>query len=469
MLSCGALVLGITATRLRVNRHVSRLRLLIWLRPRQQLLLCALLDLVGLLPAVAITNGLRSGADLVQHPGGLLQIGLLYLLVGWLLGSYTVLRWPGLRLTLVIQRLLFTAGITGLLVVLVGWLADAPEQLTLLHRGTLLLLLALQISWSLGLRLLLRGIGAAPGTAPRQSLLVSQRESAQIRWEWQRTPYANQPRLLRPGLLHRELNRRSRLRELAVAPGLDLDPEQQRQLDRLERRGLSLASLEQLAEQQLERLPPALLPHDWLEYAQLPWSNEFSFQRKLKRVADVAVALVLLVLSAPLLLLAAVAIRLEDGGPAFYVQQRSGWLGQPFVLFKLRTMRCLPSETPASWTVPGDQRITRIGRLLRPSRLDELPQLLNVLRGEMSLIGPRPERPQLETELECAIPHYRKRHWMPPGLSGWAQVCAPYAASVEDAELKLSYDLYYLRHWSTALDILILFKTIKTILKTTGR
>ncbi len=441
---------------------------MIWLRPRQQLLLCALFDLLGLLPAVAFTNWLRPGADLVQQPGSLVQIGFLYLLAGWLLGSYTVLRWPGLRLTLLIQRLFFTAGVTGLVMVFLGWLADAPEQLTLLHRGTLLVLLALQTSWSLGLRLLLRGIGAAPGTAPRQSLLAAQQDTPQIRREWQRTPYANQPRFLRPGLLHRELNRRSRLRELAVAPGLELDPQQRRQLDRLESRGLSVATLEQLAEQQLERLPPSLLPHDWLEYAQLPWSNEFSFQRKLKRVADVAVALVLLVLSAPLLLLLALMIRLEDGGPVFYVQQRSGWLGQPFALFKLRTMRYAPSEAQACWTVPGDQRITRIGRLLRPSRLDELPQLLNVLRGEMSLIGPRPERPQLETELECAIPHYRKRHWMPPGLSGWAQVCAPYAASVEEAELKLSYDLYYLRHWSTALDLLILLKTIKTVLKSGG-
>jgi lipopolysaccharide/colanic/teichoic acid biosynthesis glycosyltransferase len=408
---------------------------LLWLRPRQQLLLCALLDLAGLLPVAALTDRLRPGAALLQNPGGLLLIGLIYLLLGWLLGSYTVLRWPGLRWWLLVQRLLFSAAATALAVVLLGWLVDAPERLTLLHRGTLVLLLGLQMLWGLGLRLLLRGIGAAPGTARRQSLLVSRQESDQVRREWQRTPYMNEPRLL----------------------------------DRLERRGVALASLEQLAEQQLERLPPALLPHDWLEYAQLPWSNDFSFQRKLKRVADVAVALLLLVLSSPLLALAALAIRLEDGGPVLYVQERSGWLGQPFQLIKLRTMQHRRTDGPACWTVPGDQRITRVGRLLRPTRLDELPQLLNVLRGEMSLIGPRPERPELEIRLEQAIPHYRKRHWMAPGLSGWAQVCAPYAASVEEAELKLSYDLYYLRHWSTALDLLILAKTIKTVLKGAGR
>ena len=443
--------------------------LLLWLRPRQQLLLCALLDLAGLLPVAALTDALRPGAALLQNGQGLLLIGLMYLLLGWLLGSYTVLRWPGLRLSLVIQRLTLTGVITALALVLLGWLVDVPEQLTLLHRGTLLLLLVFQTCWSLSLRLVLRGIGAAPGTARPQPLLASLEESEQIRLEWQRTPYVNEPRLLRPGVLNRELNRRSRLRELALAPGLDLNPEQQRQLDRLEQRGLSLASLEQLAEQQLQRLPPALLPNDWLDYVQLPWSNEFSLQRKLKRVADVVVSLGLLVATAPLLVLAALLIRLEDAGPVFYVQERSGWMGQPFLLFKLRTMQHRRTDGPACWTVPGDQRITCIGGLLRPTRLDELPQLLNVLRGEMSLIGPRPERPELETNLEQAIAHYRKRHWMPPGLSGWAQVCAPYAASVEEAELKLSYDLYYLRHWSTALDLLILAKTIKTVLKGAGR
>ena len=421
------------------------------------------------MPVAALTDGLRPGAHLSQHPLWLLQIGVLYLLVGWLLGSYTVLRWPGLRFTLLIKRLLLTAGATGLALVLLGWLFDTPERVTLLHRGTLVLLLSLESVWSLGLRVLLRLIGAAPGSEDPLQLLATPQQGDHIAREWRRTPYSSAPRLLSPGLLGRELIRRSQLRQLAVAPGLDLDPEQQRQLLRLERRGVAVGSLEQMAEQRLERLPPSLLPQDWLDYAQLPWSNAFSFQRKLKRVADLAVAALLLVLTAPVLVVAALWIRLEDGGPVFYVQERSGWLGQPFLVLKLRTMQHQPTAGPACWTVPGDQRITRIGRVLRPTRLDELPQLLNVLRGEMSLIGPRPERPELEQQLEAAIPHYRKRHWMPPGLSGWAQVCAPYAASLEEAELKLSYDLYYLRHWSTALDLLILAKTIKTVLKGAGR
>ena len=170
-----------------------------------------------------------------------------------------------------------------------------------------------------------------------------------------------------------------------------------------------------------------------------------------------------------MLLPAALLIWLEDRGPIFSIQQRSGWLGHPFMVLKLRTMKVPPPHAPISWTMPGDPRITRIGNWLRRSRLDELPPLINVLRGDMSLIGPRPERPEIEHELEKSIPHYRKRHWMRPGLSGWAQVCAPYAASVEDSELKLSYDLYYLKYFSSWLDLMILLRTIKTVLQVGGR
>ena len=220
---------------------------------------------------------------------------------------------------------------------------------------------------------------------------------------------------------------------------------------------------------QLERLPPALVPDPWIDYQDLPWNRMFSLERQLKRVADLLVSSVLLVLTAPILLLAMLLIWLDDRGPLFYFQQRSGWLGRSFLVYKLRTMTVSPQDAVPVWTVPGDRRITRVGFWLRRLRLDELPQLINVLKGDMSLIGPRPERPELEHELEERIPHYRKRHWMRPGLSGWAQVCAPYAASVEDSDLKLSYDLYYIKNFSTWLDLIILAKTIKTVLKAEGR
>ena len=195
----------------------------------------------------------------------------------------------------------------------------------------------------------------------------------------------------------------------------------------------------------------------------------FSVQVQLKRMADLLVAGFLLVLTSPFVLVSALLIWFEDRGPVLYAQQRSGWLGRTFIIYKLRTMYVQPVDAPARWTEPGDQRITSVGAWLRRFRLDELPQLFNVLNGEMSLIGPRPERPELEEELEQRIPHYRKRHWMRPGLSGWAQVCAPYASTIEDSDLKLSYDLYYLRHFSIWLDLVILLRTVKIVLKAGGR
>ena len=160
---------------------------------------------------------------------------------------------------------------------------------------------------------------------------------------------------------------------------------------------------------------------------------------------------------------------MEDKGPIFFIQKRTGFLGRPFNIRKLRTMSVQPKGLPPSWTQITDHRITRIGSILRKTRIDELPQLINVLTGEMSLIGPRPERPEFEDQLESHIVHYRKRYWMRPGLSGWAQVSSPYASSLKDSSVKLSYDLYYLRNFNTMLDFIVLMRTIKTILKAAGR
>jgi lipopolysaccharide/colanic/teichoic acid biosynthesis glycosyltransferase len=223
------------------------------------------------------------------------------------------------------------------------------------------------------------------------------------------------------------------------------------------------------AEWSEQRLLPSQLPLETFTAEELAWSNSLSLQRQLKRAADIALAICLLLLTLPLTLLAALFIWLEDRGPIFFRQERIGLMGARFSIYKLRTMVQSDPGALASWTQRGDKRLTRVGSLLRRVRLDELPQLLNVVLGDMSLIGPRPERPELDRELAAKIPHYRKRYWMPPGLSGWAQVHAPYAASIEETELKLSYDLYYLRHWSTALDLLIFFKTIKTVLQAKGR
>jgi lipopolysaccharide/colanic/teichoic acid biosynthesis glycosyltransferase len=179
-----------------------------------------------------------------------------------------------------------------------------------------------------------------------------------------------------------------------------------------------------------------------------------------RRALDVAVAVGLLVVFGPVILLAAAVIRLTSRGPAFYSQVRTGKDGRPFTLYKLRTMvhNC-ESLTGPRWTIPGDPRVTRVGWLLRRTHLDELPQLLNILKGEMSLIGPRPERPEFIAELEQVIPGYHGRHTVLPGITGLAQVQLDPDTDVESVRQKLQYDLYFVRHASPLLDARVLLAT----------
>ncbi|MFN8060108.1 MAG: TIGR03013 family XrtA/PEP-CTERM system glycosyltransferase [Vicinamibacterales bacterium] len=188
-----------------------------------------------------------------------------------------------------------------------------------------------------------------------------------------------------------------------------------------------------------------------------------------KRAIDVLLATLGLVLSAPLLLVIAAAVKLTSTGPALYSQTRVGQHGQLFTIRKFRSMRTdAESTTGAVWAKKNDDRVTPIGRWLRRARLDELPQLLNVLRGDMSFVGPRPERPEFVRDLTKEIPFYGQRHVVKPGLTGWAQVSYTYGASVEDALEKLQYDLFYIKHLSLALDAFIIFRTIKTVVLRQG-
>ena len=243
--------------------------------------------------------------------------------------------------------------------------------------------------------------------------------------------------------------------------------EHQRSLLVLQSDGVVVHSTLRWCEKVLQRFPPDLLQTADLLRGEFA-APHGSLQKRLKRLGDVFVSGLLLLLTAPLLLLAALLIRLEDQGPVLYGQLRSGLDGVPFHVWKLRSMRVNAEASGPQWSGRGDPRITRIGRLLRMTRLDELPQLWAVLRGEMSLIGPRPERPEIEQELERQIAHYRLRHLIRPGLSGWAQVNYPYGASLEDSRNKLSYDLYYLRNFSFWLDFLILAKTIRLVFNARG-
>ena len=390
-----------------------------------------------------------------------------YLGLGWLFGSYTVLRWRSLPPVAVLQRVLITGLVTLIVVALARLFFNPADTVWLVHRSTQAIWLSLLMLWSVMWRVLLRrGVLIPP--LPRMFLVGSPSDMQTVLAAWKRTTSRQSLRCI-------SLENAVQLEPpvvLAMLPPNEQNPDHRTLMEQLlarDPRETSLVTPLQLLERQFERLPPRLVPDPWIDYQDLPWNRLFSLERQLKRVADLLVSVVLLALTAPLLTLAMFLIWLEDRGPVFYFQQRSGLLGRCFEVYKLRTMKVSPQNAKAVWTVPGDSRITRVGSWLRRLRIDELPQLVNVLKGDMSLIGPRPERPELERELEERIPHYRKRHWMRPGLSGWAQVCAPYAASVEDSDLKLSYDLFYLKNFSTWLDLIILFRTIKTVLKAGGR
>ena len=177
----------------------------------------------------------------------------------------------------------------------------------------------------------------------------------------------------------------------------------------------------------------------------------------------------------PLLLVIALAVRCSGPGPVFFVQTRIGLNGQPFGMIKFRSMHADAEARRAALLAQSDRegicfksrndpRITRVGRFLRATRIDEIPQAWNVLKGEMSFVGPRPERPEFVSELEAAIPYYAERHMVKPGLTGWAQINYPYGASIEDARAKLEYDLYYAKNYTPFLDILILLQTIRVVL-----
>jgi len=184
----------------------------------------------------------------------------------------------------------------------------------------------------------------------------------------------------------------------------------------------------------------------------------------LGRLGDCAIALAILLLTAPVMAATALAVRLTSPGPVLYRQVRVGLAGRPFVLLKFRSMRVDAEANGPAWAAAQDPRITAVGHLIRRMRIDELPQLINVLAGEMSIVGPRPERPHFVAQLDAAIPYHAERTRVKPGITGWAQVNYPYGASIEDSRQKLSYDLYYVKHRSLRLDFQILLATVRVIL-----
>lgn len=234
--------------------------------------------------------------------------------------------------------------------------------------------------------------------------------------------------------------------------------------------GYTVSALPVLYEQLSGRIPVAHLDRDWWIAWQDPPSSLRQVYRGFKRLIDIVIALLALSLMALPGLVIALAIRLDTAGPVFYRQTRIGRRGRPITITKFRTMIAdAEADGRARWTQADDERITRVGRWLRRARLDEWPQFLNLLDGSMTLIGPRPERPAFVEQLATEIPFYHARHLVRPGLTGWAQVQYQYGQSVEDARIKLEYDLYYMKHEGPYLDLLVLIRTVRAVLRLEGQ
>jgi lipopolysaccharide/colanic/teichoic acid biosynthesis glycosyltransferase len=244
-----------------------------------------------------------------------------------------------------------------------------------------------------------------------------------------------------------------------------ISPELASALTRLRFQGVRVYPLPEFYMKVTGELPLEMLSDAWLSFAEGFDVLDARLLRRIKRLMDLLLASVGLLLSLPMVLAAAIAIKIDSRGPVLFRQGRVGWMGRPFKLLKLRSMHAdAESDGIPQWASVGDPRVTRVGRTLRKFRIDEIPQLINVLRGEMSFVGPRPERPEFMEELTARIPFYHLRHYVAPGITGWAQVMYPYGACVQDARRKLQFDLCYIRNASPFLDLRIVLRTASVVL-----
>lgn len=216
-------------------------------------------------------------------------------------------------------------------------------------------------------------------------------------------------------------------------------------------------------ERYLDKVPPHEVKSTWLAEVDLHVKNPFI--HGIKRIMDLVISITGLVLLFPILVISIILIGLESGFPLFYIQTRTGYLGKPYSMIKLRTMKKGAEGQGAQWAKKGDSRVTFFGKFLRTWRIDEIPQFWNIIKGDMSVVGPRPERPEFQDELREKVPFWYARNLIKPGLTGWAQIRFSYASDLSESEEKLSYDLYYLKHASLVLDMEVILSTLRSISK----
>ncbi len=240
-------------------------------------------------------------------------------------------------------------------------------------------------------------------------------------------------------------------------------------IDDKKQTGTNVVTASEFYERHLLKVPLHILDYNWFVEASGLQSTAYVGYEKFKRLLDFSMAIFLFVISSPFILLTYLLVKIDSKGSALYSQIRTGKDGIEFKIFKFRSMRMDAEKNGAVWASVNDSRVTRVGHFIRKTRLDELPQIWNILKGDMSFVGPRPERPEFNELLEQSMPYYQLRHSVKPGLTGWAQVMYPYGASVDDSKEKLQYELYYMKHGGFFQDINVLFKTVAVVFGAMGR
>jgi exopolysaccharide biosynthesis polyprenyl glycosylphosphotransferase len=451
----------------------------ILISPRRLVLFVA--DSLFVLASIVGSALLRLGADagwayVIGHLPSLLGSSMIFLLVFYIGGMYERQVLTRKRQSFVLS--LITTSI-GFVIIITVFYARARLRI---GRGVLLLAAVFVFAMIWGVRYLY-GLAVGRGLLSKRALIVGEgSEAIEVLRVLSRTLDAGfqifgivSCTKARPGEFVEGipiLGHMSRLREFAdvysietiiVAASLAREHALLRLLRPLRYTGVEIIDYVGLHEELVQEIPLDHIDDEWLMNAAM--NSSVIHIRKIKRVMDLAVSVTGLIVTVPVSLLAALVVKLDSHGPALFRQRRAGLDGRVYTLYKFRTMRQdAEADSGAVWADQFDARVTRVGRFLRKWRIDEIPQLVNVMRGEMSLVGPRPERPEFIDTLAGAIPFYKERLLVPPGITGWAQVKYPYAASIEASRRKLQYDLYYIKHMSFFLDCVILLRTFRTII-----
>jgi exopolysaccharide biosynthesis polyprenyl glycosylphosphotransferase len=450
-----------------------------WLLARRTPLLLWLLDLSGLWLCVQWAMVLHLGLQFGTTTPAFSLFAGIALLCLYLFDNYYPVQ-SGVRRRQFYWHLLAALGAAAICFSLLVYLAGLWGRGPLFGRGVSLLALLLFSGWAFGWRWILEGLQRRRYRGAFWLLLAEKPVAEELHQEQHRYGYSIP-------LIHYEASQLTDQLEQGQAETWQTEATQENCLGviveshllqrstlrqallKLRLVGVLVVSVGRFTERYWQEIPPALPSQEWLILSDGFGIFRRDWQRKLKRLGDMLVAAGLLLLTSPVLLLTALAIQLEGPGGIFFSQIRHGEGMRKIRIWKFRSMTPDAEASGAQWAQQEDPRITRVGSVLRKTRIDELPQLWNVLKGDLSLIGPRPERPEFDQELQTVIPYYTLRYSVQPGLSGWAQVMFPYGASVEDAYRKTAYDLFYVKNLSLGLDLLIFLRTLKVILGAKGR